>query len=368
MPAENSLIDTPTRPASAPSVLYVTRAFPPVVGGMEKLSAELAAALKKNTRTRIIANRHGKKALFGFFLWTALRLRRAAAQADIVYFGDPLLTVLLPLLGKRKKPVAVTVHGLDLLYPSPIYQALLRRFLPRVDLALCISRFAESNVRERFPQVKTLVITPGIAGPFRVANATRTDLERELGRPLVGHLLLAVARLVRRKGLAWFVAEVLPKLPDTSLLILGDGPERTAITEAAQRAGVGERVILAGTVPLRTLQTAYSVSDLLIMPNIPVPKDAEGFGLVALEAASVGLPVVAANIEGIPDAVIPNETGVLVPAHDAAAWSSVLTRLLRDSMTRQQLSNRAPKVVRERFSWDRRASDILRAFSALTPR
>lgn len=372
MRAGNSLTDTPTvpgrsAPVSAPSVLCVTRAFPPVIGGMERLSADLIAALGQKTRVRVIANRHGKKALPWFLPWAAFQMTRIAPQVDVIHLGDPLLAVLLLALPGLRKPVTVTVHGLDILYPSPLYQALIRRSFPRVNLAFCISRFVEQCVRERFPTVKTVVLPPGQSGSCAVPGATRADLVRALGHTLPsGLLLLAVARLVRRKGLVWFVEQVLPKVPDASLLVIGDGPERPRIVELAQRAGGRDRVFLAGLVSRETLNLAYTVADLLVMPNIPVRGDAEGFGLVALEAASAGLPMIAANLEGIPDAVIPNETGILVAPQDAISWSTALNRLLRDSMTRRQLANQAPKVIRERFSWDRRAEQVLDAFRRLS--
>ncbi|MDP3685671.1 MAG: glycosyltransferase family 4 protein [bacterium] len=333
---------------------------------MERLSAEFATALGQKTRVQVIANRYGKIALPWFLPWAAFQLFRKASQVDVIHLGDPLLTFLLLVLPPLRKPVTVTVHGLDVLYPVPLYQALLRRSFPRVSLALCISRFVEQKVREQFPAMKTTVLSPGQKDSRAVPGAMRADLARALGRALPsGPLLLAVARLVRRKGLAWFVSRVLPKVPDASLLVIGDGPERERIIESAQQAGVSERVLLVGTIPQETLNLAYTVADLLVMPNIPVPGDAEGFGLVALEAASAGLPVVAANLEGISDAVIPNETGILVPPQDTTAWSTTLNQLLRDSMTRQQLSHRAPKAVREQFSWDRRAEQALNAFSGL---
>lgn len=352
---------------SGPSVLIVTRAFPPVVGGMETLSADFTAALTQKTKTIVVANRYGKRALSWFLPWAAIQLLRKSRQADVIHLGDPLLTLLLLVLPKFRKPVTVTVHGLDILYPSPLYQALLRRAFPKVTLAFCISRFVEQKVQERFSSVETTVLTPGHNAAPPVSDATRDALARDLGHALPsGPLLLTVARLVRRKGIAWFVEQVLPRIPDATLLVIGDGPEHQAITEAAERKDVSDRVILAGEVPAETVRRAYAVADLFVMPNIPVRGDAEGFGLVALEAAAAGVPVVASHLEGISDAVIPNETGVLVPPLDANAWSTTIARLLRDSMTRQQLSNRAPKAIRERFAWNTRTEEVLHIFRRLT--
>lgn len=333
---------------------------------MERLSYEFTNALAQKTRVLLIANRHGKKALPVFLLWAAWKLRELAPRADVVHLGDPLLSILIPFLPTPRKPVAVTVHGLDIRYRHPLYQALIRRFLPRVDLALCISRFVEQDVHKRFPTLRTQVISPGLQESFARARTTKTDLERALKRTFgPDPLLLAVARLVPRKGIAWFVEEVLPNIPRATLLVIGDGREREHVARAAARMGVSERLVLAGSVSKETLALAYNVADLLVMPNIPVPGDAEGFGLVALEAASAGLFVVASELEGVADAVVPSETGMLVSPAEKAAWVGVLQRLLTDDGTRARLRQRAPETVRERFSWDRRAEDTLEAFARL---
>lgn len=379
-------------PATTPHdlrVLFITRAYPPVVGGMETFSAEFTAAIGAKTPSRVIANRFGKAALPFFLPTAAFQLRRLAHRFDIIHLGDPLLTCLLPFLphpsrraavsreagaqaslhqpSRNHPPVAVTIHGLDILYQNSLYQALLRRFLPRVDLALCISRFVEREAHARIPGLATTVITPGIHAAPDTTRGQKTDLARVLGTSLgSGVLILIVARLVPRKGIAWFVESVLPVLPRSPyLLIIGDGPERAAIGRSASRAGVVNRLTLAGTVTPQTLRLAYRTADMFVLPNIPIPGDAEGFGIVALEAAAAGLPVLAADLEGLKDAVRNSETGQLVPAGDAAAWVEAITHLIENPAARQRIATRAPAIIRAHFSWDRRADEVLEAFARL---
>lgn len=363
--------------AETPTILCITRAYPPVVGGMERLSFEFTQALADKTRVTLVANRLGKKALPFFLPWAALRIRQRAPRVDVIHLGDPLLTVLLPFIGPiglrrqpaRRPPVAATVHGLDILYPHPLYQALLRRFLPRVDLALCISRFVETECRKRFPTVRTAVITPGLLHPVPPRPADRPLLEQKIGASLrPGPLLLSVARLVPRKGMRWFVDQVLPSLPDTHLLVLGDGPEHAAILAAARARGVAHRVTLVGSVADDVLHLAYRTADLFVMPNIPVPGDAEGFGLVALEAASAGLPVLAADLEGLRDAIAPKETGCLLPPGDAGAWTRAVRNALTDAAWRATVRAEAPRTTRERFTWEDRARAAAELFLGLAER
>ena len=130
-------------------------------------------------------------------------------------------------------------------------------------------------------------------------------------------------------GGAWFVAEVLPRLAaDVAYVIVGEGPEREAILSAAAAAGVADRVRLTGRLDDCDLAAAYAAADLFVMPNVPVPGDMEGFGLVALEAASAGLPVVASRLEGISEAVRDGRNGTLVLPLDAAGHAAAIGALL----------------------------------------
>ena len=112
-------------------------------------------------------------------------------------------------------------------------------------------------------------------------------------------VICAVGRQVERKGHAWFVREVMPKLAaGARLWLAGDGPEAAAIAAAAGQAGVEDRVLRLGAIPEPQLHALYRGADLMVMPNVPVAGDIEGFGLVLLEANLNGLPVVCADIEG----------------------------------------------------------------------
>src|SRR5690606_17592950 len=101
-----------------------------------------------------------------------------------------------------------------------------------------------------------------------------------------------------------------------------------------------------------------------VMPNIVVPGDVEGFGLVALEAASRGLPVVAADLEGIPEAIRDGRNGYLVPPEDVAAWTKTLhSLLLLLPEERRELGCRFQAYTAENFSWQRTAAAYVAAFS-----
>ena len=130
----------------------------------------------------------------------------------------------------------------------------------------------------------------------RSARTTRAAASKEIrqryGLPDGAVVLLTLGRLVRRKGARWFTRHVLPGLaPDITYLVAGDGPEANPIRVAAVQAGLGDRVLLLGRVDDDTRELLLRGADLFVQPNIRVPGDIEGFGLVTIEASMRGEPL-----------------------------------------------------------------------------
>jgi phosphatidylinositol alpha-1,6-mannosyltransferase len=159
---------------------------------------------------------------------------------------------------------------------------------------------------------------------------------------------------------------VLPLLPnDVVYVVAGEGPEREAIEAAARRASADERVVLTGRVSEEEVRGLYRRADVFVMPNVPVAGDVEGFGLVALEAAVEGLPVVASRLEGIPDAVRDGLNGTLVEPLDPRAFAERLTTLLAMAPAeRGELGERCKRFTLENYSWERMATEYGRALDA----
>lgn len=359
---------TTGRPDAPPSVLFITRVYPPLTGGMEELSYNLTTSVATRTRTHIIAHQGGKILLPLFFPFALGRALPQLSAFDILHISDPVLAGLAWTLRRfRTIPTAVTIHGLDIVYPSTLYQRYLRRLLPTLDLFICISSHVETMFRERTGITRSVVITPGVHDMFYRPETKRDALTSLLGmntgsRPV----LLTVSRLVKRKGVPWFIRRVLPRLsPDVLYVIAGDGPDASEAKRAAAETGMASRVMFLGAVTDEQRRILYNTADLFIMPNIVIEHDTEGFGIVALEAATCRLPVVASNIQGIPDAVQNGKNGVLVSAGDAEAYADRIQRLLANIEERTELGKRARTYTLERFSWSRIAQQYLDAFAQL---
>ena len=156
-----------------------------------------------------------------------------------------------------------------------------------------------------------------------------------------------------RKGVAWFVANVMPLLPDDVLyLVAGEGPDRPRVLEAIQQYKLGDRVELLGAISDEDLETLYHGADLFIMPNVPVANDMEGFGLVMLEAGLCGLPTIASRLEGIADVIAEGENGHLVPSGDAEAFRDAIMRYYSDDEALARARSLTREVTSSRFGWD----------------
>lgn len=354
-----------------PRVLFVTRKFPPSVGGMQEHAYQVHRRIDQHNRTVKLSLGRGQGHLVWFLPWALAAGLFVGLTRDVshVHVGDALLAPLGLLLARAAGARAsVTTYGLDVIYPPPWYQWMVRSALPRFDAVICISRATRDACRERgVPAAACHVVSPGVApapsfGADRRAEA-REALSGRLSRALDGSpLLVALGRHVRRKGFDWFVEEVMPGLPGSAqLVVAGDGPQRSRIEDAAVRAGVDDRVDLPGYVSGPVKQLLLQAADVFVMPNRRVPGDMEGFGLVALEASSVGTPVVASAIEGLRDAVMDGETGILVPEGDADGFREAISAALDWDR------GRVKSATEESFSWRRTYSGYAEALGLAPP-
>ena len=347
----------------------LTRKHPPSVGGMQQLSYHLCSGMQALRPATVLAWRRGQWGLPIFFLVAFARIVPALVfkRISVLHLGDPALSALAWLPRLFGVPVAVTVHGLDITWPVRMYQLYLRLFFwRRMDAYVCISRHVRDELLSAgVDREKVLVIGPGINA--LALAAAEPELEAQLANRYP--MLLAVGRLVERKGLPWFLQEVAPRWfarnPSAMLVIAGDGPMRPALDLAIRQHGLQTRVIVLGAVSESRKAWLFARCDLVLMPNLDVPGDAEGFGLVALEAGQAGRWVAAADLQGLRDAITEGCNGSLIGPGDALAWSQALDELCGDREALQALGEQAREFVMPRYSWSAMAASYDRLFHSL---
>ena len=368
-------------------LLFVSHSFPPPdaplsnVGGMQRVATELHSALEARTDVamRTVALRsswrwvHIKAVPFLFSL--AIRLGREAKshRADTILFTS--MTTALPLLiagpALKKKGIrlAAIVHGLDVTEPNPVYQMAVRRLCGILDAVMPVSRATgEELVARGLPPERVHVVPNAVdldrfegvaasrdqSAKVRIADAP--DLPED------AFLLVTVGRQVRRKGFVWFIENVMPKLPDRVVFWLaGDGPERENIEAAIERTGLAKRVRCLGKISEEELVELYRIGQLFVMPNVVVPGDMEGFGIVMLEAGACGLPTLAADLEGIRDVIDEGVNGWFAPTENADAFAARIESLLGDPDGLRAASARTADYVTSTFRWDRTAERYIEA-------
>jgi phosphatidylinositol alpha-1,6-mannosyltransferase len=349
-------------------ILFISRAYPPVIGGIEKQNYDLFRWLSGNNDISLIANTKGKAMLPFFVPFAFFKALQSISKVEIILLGDGVLSILGYFLRFFiSKPVVCIVHGLDITYSHKLYQALWIKFLKKMDLLIAVgNETIRQGVRRGIPAEKFTFIPNGIAVPKLLPKYSRNDLEEFTGRKLPGKVLLTVGRLIKRKGIIWFIDSVMPMLPsDIFYIIAGDGPERKDIHNTINNNSLQDRTICLGTVTDREKEILYSTADLFIQPNIHVSGDIEGFGIVVLEAASYGLPVIASNLEGLKDAIKDGENGILVQEKDALLFRNQIESLLHNDEQRKQLSIQAREYVANHFDSEKIAARYIKIFERL---
>jgi len=307
-------------------------------------------------------------------LRTPLFLVRAAAsivrdarrgRLDVVLFSSMVTaTLAVPLQGLLRRHgvrTAAIVHGLDVTTPFGPYQWVVPKVFDALDAVFPVSRATARACREREASSAQLHVVPnGIdTSRFSPPDATGRDaLSAGFPHPAPpappdALLLCSVGRQVERKGTAWFVDAVMPRLPDdVHYWIAGDGPQDEAIQAAINRHRLAPRVRRLGRISDDNLARLYRGADLFIMPNLPVKDDLEGFGIVLLEAGLSGTPAIAARIDGIQDVVIEGLNGHLVEPETPDAFVDAISRYRHAPEALSEAADRAAAHTRARFGWD----------------
>lgn len=342
---------------------------------MERFAFDLSNSLKKKVSLETItwggSNKWLALILPYFFFRASLKLITNRG-IDIIHMQDAVQAPIGWLLHIIfRKPYIVVAHGLDITYPLRVYQMLILPFVRRADAVVSISTATKNEAESRGVNAKkSHVVTLGTYDDYVRIAPNRSELERQIGRSIKKKvLLLTTGRLVRRKGVSWFIDNVLPAVvkqqPDTLYLVGGEGVERENIIATTKKAGMTRHVLLLGRVSDEVRSLLYLSCDVFVMPNIVVSGDMEGFGIVAHEAATAELAVVASNLEGIADAIKDGHNGILLKAGDKEAYARTICKLLKYKSLRQKLGRKARKYTLQEYSWNSIANQYTKVYEGI---
>jgi phosphatidylinositol alpha-1,6-mannosyltransferase len=361
--------------------LLVTNDFPPKIGGIQSYLYELWRRLPPEDTT-VLTTPHA-----GASEWDAAQPFRVERTREPVLLPTPMLArhidalarevgadvifldPALPLgvVGPRltAAPWVAVLHGAEVTVPGRLPGT--RRALGRVlrDAAGIVAAGAypaREAVRAARTDLPGLVIPPGvdIERFTPPANADQVRAERiELGLDPDRPTLVAISRLVPRKGFDVLLDAISLLEVDLQLAIAGDGRDRKRLEARAHRLGLDDRVRFLGRVPDAALPAVYRSGDVFVMMCRERwgGLEAEGFGIVFLEAAACGVPAVAGRSGGSHEAVLDGETGFVINPDDVMLLSQTLERLLIDPALRTRMGAAARGWAVE-CSYDARVAQL----------
>ncbi len=359
----SAILAQPNTSAHAPKVLLLTTTAE--IGGTERVAISLTRVLRaEGWRVRAVFPRiPGSEALL---TWcnaqgvqaevdaavlpvTALHtlrdllslcsfIRRSSPTIVHLQYGSSFISlkdVLAVRLSGRRRCVVTVHHPASWSNMSSRKAAVTRLAAYLCDAVVVVSRATRDILLQaKVPPQKIHIIPNGVRIPQ--SQPIRADARARLGVPLDTFVISCLGRLISDKGIADLIAaaaEVYDPQGMLRIIIAGDGPDRQMLEELAA-SRLGHRAVFLGRVP--DTADIYAAADVFALPSY-----LEGFGLVFIEAAFHGIPSIGTTAGGIPDAVVDDKTGVLIPPGDIPAITGAIERLRGDAGLRQRLGDAA---------------------------
>jgi phosphatidylinositol alpha-1,6-mannosyltransferase len=369
--------------------LLITNDFPPRAGGIQQFVHNLA--VRQPTGSVVVYASTWKGAAkfdaeqpfevvrerTSVLLPTPAVARRAADLArahgcDTVWFGAAaplgLLADRLRRSADIRRAVGVT-HGHEVGWAALAgARQALRRIARGNDVLTYLGEYQRVRLDRALRGLTDLQrLAPGVDVDAFHPGVDGGEVRKRYGlsdRPVI----VCVSRLVPRKGqdmLIRALPEIRRRVPGAALLLGSGGPYRPKLERLTRDHGVESDVVFTGSVPWAHLPTLYAAGDVYAMPcrTRAAGLDVEGLGIVYLEASATGLPVVAGDSGGAPDAIVEGETGYLVDGRDVPAIGSRIAALLADPARARVMGAAGRAWVEREWRWEKQAArlaDMLR--------
>jgi phosphatidylinositol alpha-1,6-mannosyltransferase len=361
--------------------LVVTNDFPPRQGGIQTFVAALLARRPPDSLVVLASDHPGSaehdaqlpypvvRRPTGMLLPTPATGRAAVDLVqrfgcDTAFYGAaaPLGLLAPTLRGAGVRHQVAATHGHETGWVAlPGARSLVRRIAAGLDVVTYISEYTRGRLAPALGgRARLARLSPGVDVEAFTPDADGDAVRRRYG---IGDapLVVCVSRLVARKGQDVLVAgwpRVLARHPRARLLLVGGGPLEPALRRAVAARRVEDSVVLTGAVPPTELPAHYAAGDVFAMPcrTRRGGLDVEGLGMVFLEAAACGRPVVAGTSGGAPEAVREGETGTVVDPRSPEAVADAVSRLLDDPDRARAMGRAGRAWVEEEWSWTRIAT------------
>jgi glycosyltransferase involved in cell wall biosynthesis len=301
---------------------------------------------------------------WGCPLRLAQLLRQEQVQVVHAHSYTPFFYALTARLRGPRRPILFTEHGRHQPdYPRPKRMLANRLLLSRRDRVVGVGAAVRQALiaNEGLPAARVEVLYNGIDVDAFAAAADRAAARREMDAGPNDFVILQVARLDYLKDHATAVrtlARAVAQVPQTRLVLVGDGPERPAIEKLIRELKLGDAIRFLGL--RKDVDRLLPGADVFLLTSI-----SEGIPLTVIEAMAAGLPVVATDVGGMREVVAEGVTGLLGPAKDDAALATCISRLAGDASLRRAMGAAGRARAKNHFDEPRMAADYGRIYREL---
>jgi glycosyltransferase involved in cell wall biosynthesis len=376
----------------------VTNVFLPSVGGIQIVTYEQSKRLlQKNYDLMVVTNRiqapkkyvieginvecyeslnMGFRLGIPYVIPTVTSLKtftKAIKNCKIVHaHGHPYLTSLLAgkLAKFYGKPFVLTQHNTFIDYNNFFDQVerindltVGKETLKEADKIIAVSNATKNYVVSLGAKASNVeVLHNGVdLKRFRPMPKVKEEMRRKLGIPQDAIVVLTVRRLVYKNGVDTLIDSAniaVKKNPKIVFLVVGKGPDMDSVQMQIEQLGIEQNLRLTGFVPDQDLHLYYNTADLFALPS----KSGEGLPLVALEAMSCGLPVIATNVGGISE-IMEDTYGKLVPPNNPEALAKTILEFAETDFS--LLKNELRAIVEEKYGWDKNVERLMEIYQEL---
>ena len=334
------------------SILHLGKFYPPHMGGIETHLQTLVSGMCDCYSVEVlVANDHARRHVeyldgarirrvptFGTLasmpLTPTLPYEVWRSHADLVHVHTPNPGAAFALTVSGYRGQLIVTHHSDTLgrrQLSRLTVPFVRHMMRSADAIITTSQRYLDSSSELSPYAEKCHVIPLGIGKEAFCSPRATEV-REIHEKYGPHIVLAIGRLVEYKGLSYLIRAM--KLLDASLVIIGTGPQASALQSLANDLNIHSRVHFVGHV--EDLAPYFAASEVFALPSI---SRAEAFGMVQLEAMAAGLPVINTDIQsGVPEVSIDGETGWTVSPRDSDALARALQSLLENREMRLRMS------------------------------
>ena len=359
-------------------IIILTQCFPPRVGGIENLIENLSLELSKTHEVLVLADQYDKSEdyvydsnvndnitikRFGgikFFRRRKkiLNLNQYLKTENITcIIGDSWKSFELCVDTLQNQSIysICLVHGNEIIPKHSAYKKRLITTLNKVSHIVCNSNYTKDLVLQTGVINKSVTcIHPGAQNNINLSDETIPNLN---GSPII----VTLARLEKRKGHPYIlsaIAKLKNEYPNILYVIAGSGEELSNLKKIVHKLNIENNVLFLGTINNNEKNFLFKKTDLLIMPTTDETnnRSIEGFGIAYIEAAFYGIPSIASNIGGTPEAVIHEETGLILSKIDDVY--SALRHLISDKTKTKKLGQNAKIRAESNYKW----ADVIKKY------